>query len=134
MKNNITNIIKDLKKLLDDYMTEAASREFIRKLQEDNFANNDESDFSELDKSQVQFEVPTGIDHRVMVDKMITQCENDLTEEKFYNLLLDLSQLMLYRGEVAFSLSGKPPYTELHPHQRTHRSRSARFRLYRSQQ
>ncbi len=37
MKNNITNIVKDLKNLLDDYMTEAASREFIRKLREDNF-------------------------------------------------------------------------------------------------
>ena len=104
MKNNIKNIIKDLNKLLDDYMTEASSREFIRKLQEDNFVNNEESGFSELDKSQVEFEVPGGIDHRVMVDKMITHCENDLTEEKFYNLLLDLSQLMLYRGEVAFSL------------------------------
>ncbi len=104
MKNNIKNIIKDLNKLLDDYMTEASSREFIRKLQEDNFVNNEESGFSELDKSQVEFDVPGGIDHRVMVDKMITHCENDLTEEKFYNLLLDLSQLMLYRGEVAFSL------------------------------
>jgi tetratricopeptide (TPR) repeat protein len=105
MKNNITNIIKDLNKLLDNYMTEAASREFIRKLQEDNIVyNSEESDFSELDKSQVEFEVPKGIDHRVMVDRMITHCENDLTEEKFYNLLLDLSQLMLHCGEVAFSL------------------------------
>ena len=105
MKNNITNIIKDLKKLLDDYMTEASSREFIRKLQEDNFVdNNEELDFSELDKSQVEFEVPKGIDHRVMVDKMITHCENDLTEEKFYNLLMDLSQLMWHCGEITFSL------------------------------
>ena len=105
MKNNITNIIKDLKKLLDNYMTEASSKEFIRKLRDDNFvSNNEESDFSELDKSQVGFEVPKGIDHRVMVDRMITHCENDLTEEKFYNLLLDLSQLMLHCGEVAFSL------------------------------
>jgi len=105
MKNNITNIIKDLKKLLDDYMTEASSREFFRKLQKDNIVNNnEESDVSELDKSQVEFKVPRGSDHRVMVDKMITHCENDLTEEKYYNLLLDLSQLMLHCGEVAFSL------------------------------
>jgi len=104
MKNNITNIIKDLNKLLDDYMTESFSREFIRKLQEDNNVNNNEElDFSELDKSQVEFEVPKGIDHRVIIDKMITHCENDLTEEKFYNLLLDLSQLMLHCGEVSFS-------------------------------
>ena len=105
MKNNNTNIVNDLKNLLDDYMTEASSREFIKKLEEDNSLYiNEESDFSELDKSQVEYEVPKGIDHRVMVDKMITHCENDLPEERFYNLLLDLSQLMLHSGEVAFSL------------------------------
>jgi tetratricopeptide (TPR) repeat protein len=105
MKNNNKNIIKDLKILLDDYMTKASLREFIKKLGQDNSLNiNEESDISELDKSQVEYEVPKGIDHRVMVDRMITHCENDLSEEKFYNLLLDLSQLMWHCGEVAFSL------------------------------
>ncbi|MFB3057495.1 MAG: tetratricopeptide repeat protein [Ignavibacteriaceae bacterium] len=105
MKNNNTNIVKDLKNLLDDYMTKASSREFIKKLEKDNSVyNNDVSDFTKLDKSQVEYEVPKGIDYRVMVDKMITHCENDLPEEKYYNLLLDLSQLMLHSGEVSFSL------------------------------
>jgi len=105
MKNYNTNIVKDLKNLLDEYMTKASLREFIKKLGQDNsLYNNEESDFSELHKSQVEYEVPKGIDHRVMVDKMITHCENDLSEEKFFNLLLDLSQLMLHCGEVSFSL------------------------------
>lgn len=105
MKNNNVNIVKDLKNLLDDYMTEASSREFIIKLREDNSVyNNEVSDFSELDKSHVEYEVPKGIDHRVMIDRMITHCENELTEERFYNLLLDLSRLMLHCGEVTFSL------------------------------
>jgi tetratricopeptide (TPR) repeat protein len=105
MKNNNTNIIKDLKNLLDQYMTKASSREFIKRLGQDNSLYiNEGPDFSELDKSQVEYKVPKGIDHRVMVDKMITHCENDLTEERFYNILLDLSQLMLHCGEVAFSL------------------------------
>ena len=105
MKNNNTNIVKDLKNLLDDYMTKASSSEFIKKLEKDNSVyNNDVSDFTKLDKSQVEYEVPKGIDYRVMVDKMITHCENDLPEEKYYNLLLDLSQLMLHSGKVSFSL------------------------------
>ena len=85
-------------------MTEAFSREFITNLREDNSVDNNEvSDLNELDKSQVEYEVPKGIDHRLMIDKMITHCENDLTEEKFYNLLLDLSHLILHSGEVSFS-------------------------------
>ena len=35
MKNNNTNIVKDLKNLLNEYVTEASSREFIIKLRED---------------------------------------------------------------------------------------------------
>ena len=105
MKSNNINIIKDLKGLLEDYMTESSSREFIRKLREDKSAyDNEEPGFSELDKSHVEFEVPKGIDHRVMVDRMITHCEKELTEEKFYKLLLDLSQLMWLCGELTFSL------------------------------
>ena len=105
MNNNNTNIINDLKNLLDEYMTEASSGDFIKQLEQDNSSNiNEAADFSKLDKSQVEHEVSKGIDHRVMVDNLITHCENDLTEEKYYNLLLDLSQLMWQRGEVTFSL------------------------------
>jgi tetratricopeptide (TPR) repeat protein len=105
MDNNNTNILKDLKNLLDEYMTEASSRDFIKQLEQDNSLNiNEATDLSELDKSQVEHEVSKGIDHRVMVDNLITHCENDLTEEKYYNLLLDLSQLMWQCGKVTFSL------------------------------
>ena len=105
MKNNNTNILKDLKNLLAGYITKASLREFIKKLGQDNsIDSNDGAEFSELDKSQVEYEVPTGIDNRVIVDKLITHCENELVEEKFYNLLLDLSLLMLNCGELSFSL------------------------------
>ena len=105
MNNNNTNILKDLKNLLDDYMTEVSSSDFIKKLEQDNSLNiNEETDFSELDKSVVEYEVSKGIDHRVMVDNLITHCENDLAEEKYFNLLLGLSQLMWQCGEVTFSL------------------------------
>ena len=105
MKNNNTNILKDLKNLLDEYMTKASLKEFIKKLGQDNsLYTNEESNFSELDKSQVEYKVPKGIDHRIMVDKMITHCENEMSEEKFFNLLLDLSQLMWHCGEITFSL------------------------------
>ena len=73
-------------------ITKASLKEFIKKLGQDNsLYNNEESDVSEVDKSQVEYEVPRGIDHRVIVDKLITHCENELKEERFHNLLLDLS-------------------------------------------
>jgi tetratricopeptide (TPR) repeat protein len=38
------------------------------------------------------------------VDKVITLCEKLLPAKKYFNLMLDLSQLMLFAGEVSYSL------------------------------
>jgi len=105
MNKSNTNITKELKDLLDEYMTKASAEEFIKGIEADNFSNvNKVNGMSDLDKSQVEYDLPKGIDYRLLIDRMITQCKNLLSEDKYYNLLLDFSQLMLFAGETAYSL------------------------------
>ncbi len=105
MNKGNTSITNDLKNLLDDYMTKDSAEEFIKVIEEENFSSvNEVLKISELDKSQVEYDLPKGMDYRLLVDKIITHCENHLAEERYYNLLLDLSQLMLFAGEMAYSL------------------------------
>ncbi len=105
MGNGNTSITNDLKNLLDDYMTKASAEEFIKGIEEENLSSiNEAIEISELDKSQVGYDLPNGMDYRLLVDRIITHSENHLAEERYYNLLLDLSQLMLFAGEMAYSL------------------------------
>jgi tetratricopeptide (TPR) repeat protein len=102
---NITNIVDDLKGLIINYMPEESAKDFIKELKEEiSLKFNETGEMSELDKSQVEYKLPKGIDYRVLIDKVITYCEKVLPDEKFYRLLLDLSQMMLFAGENAFSL------------------------------
>jgi len=103
--NNINNIVSDLKSLINNYMPEASAKDFIKVLNEDISLNANEAlVISELDKSQVDYKLPKGIDYRLLIDRVITHCEKVLPKEQFYKLMLDLSQLMLFAGENAFSL------------------------------
>jgi len=105
MENSNPNIVKNLKILLDNYLTAKDSQEIFNELRSDDCLNNsDITEISELDKSQLELELPNGMDHRVLVDMMITHGEKQLQDEKYCNFLLDLSQLMFYAGETAFSL------------------------------
>jgi tetratricopeptide (TPR) repeat protein len=105
MNKGYTNITIDLKNLLDEYMTKDSADEFIKGIESENLSSvNGLEDMSEPDKSQVQYNLPKGIDYRLVVDRMITHCEKQLPEDKYYNLLLDLSQLILFAGENAYSL------------------------------
>jgi len=104
MKKENKHIINDLRSLIGIYLSEETAKDFIKALEEGISANANESiAISELDKSQVEYELPRGTDHRLLVDKIVTDCEKLLPAGKYYSLLLDLSQLMLFEGESAFS-------------------------------
>jgi tetratricopeptide (TPR) repeat protein len=105
MENNKSNIVCDIKNLINNYMTETAAGDFIKVLEEDiSLKTNEELSLSNLEKEQVEYELPKGTKYRLIIDKIITECENLLPEEKYYKLILDLSQLMLFTGENSFSL------------------------------
>lgn len=105
MNDKHNNIVKDLKELLNTYLTESFAKDFMKALDEDiSLIANQSFDISELDKKQIEYEPPKGFNYRIPVDKVITLCGKLITEENYFNLILDLSQLMLFAGEVSYSL------------------------------
>ena len=105
MENNKTNIVNDIKSLVSNYMTESVTADLIKVLEEDITLKANKDLFpSDLEKEQVEYEFPQGTKYRLIIDRTITECERLLPEEKFYRLLLDLSQLMLFSGENSFAL------------------------------
>lgn len=103
--NSINNIVNDLKGLINNYIPKTSVNDFINELNKDiSLDSNEATVISESDKSQVEHELPKGVNYRLLIDKVITHCEQVLQNEKFYGLLLDLSQLMLFAGENAYSL------------------------------
>jgi len=105
MSEDYKNITLDLRNLLNEYLTKTSMEEFLIAFKDENSSSvNEVLDISELDKSQVEYDLPKGTDYRLVIDKMITHCENRLPEERYYNLLLELTQLMIFAGEMAYAL------------------------------
>jgi tetratricopeptide (TPR) repeat protein len=105
MENNNSNIVNDIKSLVSKYLTESESGDFLRVLEEDVALKTNEELFpSETEREQVEYEFPKGTEFRLLIDKVITECERLLPEDKFCKLMLDLSQLMLFSGENSFAL------------------------------
>ena len=105
MNINNMKIVKELKELLKSYLTESFAEDFIKILKEDTtLLTNQDLNISQLEKSQIEYELPQGFNYRITVDKVLTLCAKLLPAEKYFNLMLDLSQLMLFAGEVSYSL------------------------------
>lgn len=105
MKNNNIHIVNDLKNLINNYISEEQAKEFFKSL-DDDITFNTPVDYaaSDQDKTQVDYQIPKGIKYRLLVDKALIHCEKLLPDEKYFKLLLDLSQLMLFAGELSYSL------------------------------
>ncbi len=124
MENNNLNINNDLKKLLDNYLRKTDIFKFINAIDKDNILESPAQAASEIDQLQLDLEVSSGIDNRVLVDKIITLAEKMLDNEKFYHLLLDLSKMMTDNGELNFAfeiaqdlinkIESSSNYTEIH--------------------
>lgn len=105
MKNEYKSILKDLNNLLSNYLTENYAKDFIKILNEDRALDlKPGSGITELEKLQIEYEPPNGINYRLKIDKVITFCGKILPEEKYFNLILDLSQLMIFAGEISYAL------------------------------
>ena len=105
MNKKKINIITDIKQLLNTYLNESDAKDFVRILEEDiSLQPVQELKISESEKMQIEYEPPKGIKYRITVDKVITFCEKILSEEKYFNLKLDCSQLMFFAGEISYSL------------------------------
>lgn len=105
MNTENKSIVKDLKQLLTTYLTEDKAVDFIKTLNQDNMVQlNRKPEVSETDKQHIDYDLPNGINYRIAVDKVITHCIDELSDEKYFNLLVELSQLMFFAGEISYSL------------------------------
>ncbi len=104
MDNHKKGIVKDLRDLLKTYLPENNVKDFFKVLEEDILNPTYNVEISESERVQLEYEPPKGTNHRLIVDRVITSCAKLLSEERYYNLMLDLSQLMFFSGEISYSL------------------------------
>lgn len=105
MNNNTEKILTHVKDVLINFLSQSDADEFIKavKVYAKSFEKID-ADISDLDKQHINYQLPDGVDERVIVDKIITLSEKLLLKEKYYSLLLELAQLMIKIGNQAFAL------------------------------
>jgi tetratricopeptide (TPR) repeat protein len=105
MENSTSNIVHDIKDLINNYLEKSDAEDLFKIFEEDISLNqNEKPPLSELEKEHVEYKLPKGTNYRLLVDKVITDCEKFLPEEKYFRFVLDLSQLMLFVGENAYAL------------------------------
>lgn len=105
MNNNTEKILNHVKDVLVNFLSQSDADEFIKaiKVYAASFEKLDRG-ISDIDKQQVNHQFTDGVDERILVDKIITLAERLLLKEKYYNLILELSQLMIKVGNLAFAL------------------------------
>lgn len=104
MNNENKSIVRDLKQLLTNYLKKDSVTDFIKILNQDiSLKSETQPQISETDKLHIEYDIPNGINYRIPIDKVITYCEKELSQEKYFNLMLELSQLLLFAGEISYS-------------------------------
>jgi tetratricopeptide (TPR) repeat protein len=119
MKNENNKMFEEIKKLLEKQLGSDDTMEFCKVLIAQGSLVSD-AEFSENDKRQIQFVIPAGADLRILVDKIITLLKQILPAEKYFKLLLDFSDLMIYYGQLDYAaqiveeLIDKVKYNTIH--------------------
>ena len=104
MKENNNNIMNEIKNLIGNYFPSEEAENFLTSLV--NEVNEELVSSPELKEESfaLDYELPSGIDYRMFVDRCVTKSEGLLSEEKFFNLLLELSRSVQAVGENDFAL------------------------------
>jgi tetratricopeptide (TPR) repeat protein len=105
MNNNSEKVINQVKDVLVNFLSKSEAEEFIKsiKVYATSFEKLSEN-VSDVDKEQFKYQFPDGVDERIIVDRIITMSEKLLNKEKYFDLLLELAQIMIKIGNQAFAL------------------------------
>jgi tetratricopeptide (TPR) repeat protein len=104
MNENNKNIIGELKNLIGVFFQEQDADSIIDDLLKETSSNIESSPDQEKESFALDYELPNGIDYRLVVDRCVTKCETLLTEDKFFKLLLELSRTAHAVGENDLAL------------------------------
>jgi len=102
---NSKNLNNDLRQLLNVYLTKSNTEDLLKVLDEEiSLQSIEEESVAGLEKAQLEYELPKGINYRIIFDRVMTLCAKVLPEEKYNKLKLDISELMFFAGEMSYSL------------------------------
>ena len=97
--------VKEIESLLHKYLAKDVAQEFALELEKRNLLTDPYSALkqSEKDAEQIQINIPHGTDERELIQYIISFTENKIPEELLLNLMLELSHLMIFNGELSFA-------------------------------
>lgn len=102
-KNN-SSILKEIEAILSQYFDAVETSNFYNRLA-DSFENQNKAGVvtSKADQVQLSSNIPIGMNEREVVTQIATFAAQKLPKENHLQLLLDLSQLMTFNGEVSIA-------------------------------
>ncbi len=103
-KNTNPAINKEIENLLKQYFNHTETSNFYKRLT-NSFVEHDKTEIvtSKVDQAQLNAKIPIGVNERELVTQITTFSEKKLPKEKFLQLLLELSQLMTFNGEISIA-------------------------------
>jgi tetratricopeptide (TPR) repeat protein len=97
-----TGLTKDIENLLNEYLGKDNTDNFFQSLKESVLGKfDDAAQGDSQDQVQLKSEINPGVNERDLVNRIVTYAEEMLEIEKLLQLLLDLSQLMTFNGEIS---------------------------------
>ncbi len=104
MEENNSNTMNELKNLIGNYFSAQEAESFLASLV--NEVNEELVSYPELEQESfaLDYQLPSGIDYRMFIDRCVTKSEGLLSEENFFALLLGLSRSVQAVGENDFAL------------------------------
>ena len=104
MNENNNNIMNDLKKLIGVYFPAEDSSKFLNDLLKTTEPGAESSVDLGAESFALDYELPNGVDYRLLIDRCVTKSETILPEAKFFNLILELSKSVQAVGENDLAL------------------------------
>ena len=94
----------EIENLVSQYLGKEEAANFYQRIKEDVLGKNKNlSQGDPNDQSQLSSHIPIGVDERDLINGLVTFVEKKLTAEKLFSLLIDLSQIMTFNGEISIA-------------------------------
>lgn len=102
MEKNKSALRSEIEGLINQYLDSEIKEGFYKRFKEDVIEKN--KTFLRVnvtDQSQLSAQIPLGVDERDLINSLVTFVENKLSTDKLLSLLIDLSQVMTFNGEIS---------------------------------
>ena len=99
-----SGLTKEIEGLLNEFLGQEEAANFFKGLNQDvSDKQNRTYQAGSEDQFQLSSQIPVGMNERDLINGIVTYVEKKLETEKLLKLLLDLSQIMTFNGEVSIA-------------------------------